>query len=91
MQLRVFADRDLYHRWWNRGDSGAVGAVAPTNLRRWSIAPSLVPRPPTFFVLWFSFSIIYGSEIFLRSSVSVYYTERKLKNKKRGRPGNEAT
>ena len=25
------------------------------------------------------------------SSASVYYTERKLKNKKRGRPGNEAT
>ena len=27
----------------------------------------------------------------LRSSASVYYTERKLKNKKRGRPGNEAS
>ena len=28
--------------------------------------------------------------VFLRSSTSVYYTERKPKNKKRGRPGNEA-
>ena len=28
---------------------------------------------------------------FSRSSASVYYTERKPKNKKRGRPGNEAT
>ena len=27
---------------------------------------------------------------FSRSSASVYYTERKPKNKKRGRPGNEA-
>jgi len=31
-----------------------------------------------------------GLPRFLRSSASVYYTERKLKNKKRGRPGNEA-
>ena len=29
--------------------------------------------------------------IFLCSSTSVYYTEWKLKNKKRGRPGNKAT
>ena len=29
--------------------------------------------------------------VFLRSSASVYYTERKPKNKKWGRPGNEAT
>ena len=28
---------------------------------------------------------------FSRSSASVYYTERKPKNKKRGRPGNEAS
>ena len=28
---------------------------------------------------------------FLRSSASVYYTERELKNKKWGRPGNEAS
>ena len=28
--------------------------------------------------------------IFLYSSASVYYTERKPKNKKQGRPGNEA-
>ena len=27
--------------------------------------------------------------VFTVSSTSVYYTERKLKNKKRGRPGNE--
>jgi len=32
-----------------------------------------------------------GLPRFLRSSASVYYTERKPKNKKRGRPGNEAT
>ena len=31
-----------------------------------------------------------GLPRFSRSSASVYYTERKLKNKKRGRPGNEA-
>ena len=43
--------------------------------------PSFVPRPPPF-VLWFSFSII---------PTSVYYTERKPKNKKRGRPGNKAS
>ena len=43
----------------------------------------LVPRPPPFFVLQFVFSIIHGS-------TSVYYTEHKPKNKKRGRPGNEA-
>ena len=36
---------------------------------------SLVPRPTLFFVLQFA---------------SVYYTECKPKNKKRGRPGNEA-
>ena len=49
---------------------------------------SLVPRPPPFFVLRFAFSIIHGS----RSSTSVYYTERKLKNKKKwGRPGNKAS
>ena len=41
---------------------------------------SFVPRPPPFFVLQFSFSIIHRSG---------YYTERKLKNK-RGRPGNKA-
>jgi len=44
---------------------------------------SLVSGPPTFFVLRFAFSIIHGSG-------SVYCTERKPKNKKRGRPGNEA-
>ena len=32
-----------------------------------------------------------GLPRFSRSSTSVYYTERKPKNKKRGRPGNEAT
>ena len=32
-----------------------------------------------------------GLPRFSRSSASVYYTERKPKNKKRGRPGNEAT
>jgi len=26
-----------------------------------STKPSLVPRPPLFFVLWFAFSIIHGS------------------------------
>jgi len=31
-----------------------------------------------------------GLPRFSRSSASVYYTERKPKNKKRGRPGNEA-
>ena len=31
------------------------------------------------------------SPLFAVSSASVYYTERKPKNKKRGRPGNEAT
>ena len=31
-----------------------------------------------------------GLPRFLRSSASVYYTEHKPKNKKRGRPGNEA-
>ena len=49
---------------------------------------SLVPRPPPFFVLRFVFSIIHGSG--RHSSASVYYTEHKPKNKKRGRPGNEA-
>ena len=44
---------------------------------------SLVPRPPPFFVLRFAFSIIHGSG-------RARYTERKPKNKKRGRPGNEA-
>ena len=38
------------------------------------VRASLVPRPPPFFV----------------RRASVYYTERKPKNKKRGRPGNEA-
>ena len=37
--------------------------------------PSLIPRPPPFFVLWF----VYNTQ-----------TERKPKNKKWGRPGNEA-
>ena len=32
-----------------------------------------------------------GLPRFSRSSASVYYTERKPKNKKRGRPGSEAT
>ena len=32
-----------------------------------------------------------GLSHFSRSSTSVYYTERKPKNKKRGSPGNEAT
>ena len=41
------------------------------------------PGLPGFFVLRFAFSII--------RSASVYYTECKPKNKKRGRPGNEAT
>jgi len=31
-----------------------------------------------------------GLPRFSRSSTSVYYTERKPKNKKRGRPGNKA-
>ena len=44
------------------------------------VTTSLNPRPPPFFVLQFSFSIIHGSR---------YYNERKPKNK-RGRPGNEA-
>ena len=34
-------------------------------------------------------SIFPGLPRFSRSSASVYYTERKPKNKKRGRPGNE--
>ena len=56
---------------------------------------SLVPMPPPFFV-WFAFSIIHESgrarkTLFSHSSASVYYTERKLKNKKWGRPGNEAS
>ena len=46
---------------------------------------SLVPRPPPFFVLPFLFSII----LYLFSFHS--YTERKPKNKKRGRPGNKAS
>ena len=41
---------------------------------------SLVPRPPPFLIFGLRFAV---------SSASVYYTERKLKNKKRGRPGNE--
>ena len=43
---------------------------------------SLVPRPPPFFVLQFPFSIIHRSGV-------LYYTERKPKNKKRGRPVNK--
>ena len=42
---------------------------------------NLVPRPPPVFV-FFGFSY---------SSASVYYTERKSKNKKRGRPGNKGS
>ena len=62
---------------WNAGG-------APTLLMQqmWWNA-SLVSRPPPFLVLQFAFSIIHGS--------GRAYTERKLKNKKRGRPGNEAS
>ena len=50
---------------------------------------SLVPRHPSFFfALRFAFSIIHGSG---GSHAFVYYTEHKPKNKKWGRPGNEAT
>ena len=46
---------------------------------------SLVPRPPPVLVLWFAFSIIQAEEHsvgngIVRSSASVYYTERKPKN-----------
>ena len=47
---------------------------------------SLVPRLPPFFVHQFTFSIIHESG----TSTSVYHPECKLKNKKWGRPGNEA-
>ena len=67
---------------------------------------SLVPPTP-FFVLRFAFSIIHGSgkyylfqchACFLLLNMCdeelkhcIYHTERKLKNKKRGRPGNETS
>ena len=35
--------------------------------------------------------LIHGGSGRARSSASVYYTERRPKNKKQGRPGNEAT
>ena len=48
---------------------------------RHSIVASLVPRPPPFFFVVLQFAL---------SIASVLYTERKPKNKKRGRSGNEA-
>ena len=58
---------------------------------------SLVPRPPLFFVLRFP---VFCSSVCVQystwtrkstvSSASMYYTEHKLKNKKWGRPKNEA-
>ena len=59
------------------------------NLRAFS---SLVPRLLSFFVVQFAFSILHESGRARRTGSSfafVYYTERKLKNTKRGRPGNE--
>ena len=47
---------------------------------------SLIPRPPPFFVLWFAFSVIYGSG----SAAKNRRSSTSVKNKKRGRPGNEA-
>ena len=88
--------RDLV---WVESSTGVVNDMFPIpgqslkceegTLFHFSIT-SLVPSPPPFFVLRFSFSIILGSGR-APSSTSMYYTERKPKNKKRGRPGNEAT
>ena len=48
---------------------------------------SLILRPPQF--LFFNlYSVVMHKSV--RSFVSVYYTEHKLKNKKQGSPGNEA-
>ena len=58
---------------------------------------SLVPRPLLFylFALWFAFSMTYGrgraAKRFRCSSASIIILNTKLKNKKQGRPGNEAT
>ena len=60
-------------------------SVYAVDLQCTSIA--LFPGLPRLFVLRFAFSIIHGNGSF----VSVYYTERKPKNQKWGRPGNEAS